>query len=81
MKTYVSGAPIERVQIDILRPLIESYRYNKYTIVLIDCFTKWASTYADPRATAHAVAYADIDWIVNLGDEKRLSWYRVPQAP
>ena len=48
MKTYLSGAPNERVQIDILGPLVESYKSNKYIIVLTDCFTKWASAYAVP---------------------------------
>ena len=61
MKMYVSGTPKERVQIDILEPLVESYRSNKYIIVLTDCFTKWASAYAVPRATATEVADAILD--------------------
>ena len=72
MKTYISGAPNERVQIDILGPLIESHRSNKYIIVLTDCFTKWPSTYAVPRATAPAVANAVIDWIGEFGVMKIL---------
>ena len=72
MKTHISRAPNERIQIDILGPLIESFRSNKYIIVLTDCFTKWASTYAVPRATAPAVAYAVIDWIGQFGVMKIL---------
>ena len=72
MKTYISGAPNERVQIDILGPLIESHRSNKYITVLTDCFTKWASAYAVPRATAPAVANAVIDWIGQFGVMKIL---------
>lgn len=67
MKKYTSGAPNERVQIDIVGPLIETKSSNKYLIVLTDCFTKWASTYAVPRATATAVADAILDWISQFG--------------
>ena len=67
MKTYVSGTPNERVQIDIFGPLVESYQSNKYIIVLTDCFTKWASAYAVPRATATEVADAILDWTSQFG--------------
>ena len=72
MKTYVSGTPNERVQIDILGPLVESYQSNKYIIVLTDCFTKWASAYAVPRATATEVADAILDWTSQFGVMKIL---------
>ena len=72
MKTYVSGTPNERVQIDILGPLVESYKSNKYIIVLTDCFTKWASAYAVPRATATEVADAILDWTAQFGVMKIL---------
>ena len=72
MKTYVSGLPNERVQIDILGPLVESHKSNKYIIVLTDCFTKWASAYPVPRATAKEVADAIIDWISHHGVMKIL---------
>ena len=62
-----SGLPNERVQIDIVGPLIECYKSNKYLIVLTDCFTKWASAYAVPRATATAVAEAILNWISQFG--------------
>ena len=72
MKTYVSGTPNERKQIDILGPLVESYQSNKYIIVLTDCFTKWASAYAVPRATATEVADAILDWTSQFGVMKIL---------
>ena len=72
MKTYVSGTPNERVQIDILGPFVESYQSNKYIIVLTDCFTKWASAYAVPRATAIEVADAILDWTSQFGVMKIL---------
>ncbi|MEW8548046.1 MAG: RNase H-like domain-containing protein, partial [Candidatus Thiodiazotropha sp.] len=67
MKKFVSGVPNERVQIDIVGPLIESQKSNKYLIVLTDCFTKWASAHAVPRATANAVADAVLDWVSRFG--------------
>ena len=72
MKTYVSGTPNELVQIDILGPLVESYQSNKYIIVLTDCFTKWASAYAVPRATPTEVADAILDWTSQFGVMKIL---------
>ena len=72
MKTYVSGTPNERVQIDILGPFVESYKSNKYIIVLTDCFMKWASAYAVPRATATEVADAILDWTSQFGVMKIL---------
>ena len=72
IKTNVSGTPNERVQIDILGPLVESYKSNKYIIVLTDCFTKWASAYAVPRATATEVADAILDWTAQFGVMKIL---------
>ena len=67
MKKYVSGVPNERVQIDIVGPLIETHRLNKFLIVLTDCFTKWARAYAVPRATATAVADTVLDWVSQFG--------------
>ena len=67
MQTYISGLQNERIQIDIVGPLIESYKSNKCPIVLTDCFTKWASAYAVPRTTAIAVAGAILEWITQFG--------------
>ena len=72
MKTYVSGFPTERVQIDILGRLVESHKSNKYIIVLTDCFTKWANLYSVPRATPKEVADAIIEWISHHGGMKIL---------
>ena len=67
MKKYVSGVPNERVQIDIVGPLIETHKLNKFLIVLTDCFTKWARAYAVPRTTATAVADTVLDWVSQFG--------------
>ena len=61
-----------RVQIDILGPLVESYKSSKYIIVVTDCFTKLASAYAVPQATATEVADAMLDWTAQFGVMKIL---------
>ena len=65
--SYRTGVPNERVQIDIVGPLVESYRMNKYLIVMTDCFTKWANAYPVRRATAIEVANALQDWVSQFG--------------
>ena len=49
---FHAGAPLERVHIDILGPLVESRIGNKYILVLIDQFTKWVAFYALPNQNA-----------------------------
>lgn len=53
---YHAGAPMERVHMDILGPLVESKRGSKYILVLIDQFTKWIECYAIPNQTAQTTA-------------------------
>ena len=65
--SYRTGVPNERVQIDIVGPLVESYRMNKYLIVVTDCFTKWANAYPVRRATAIEEANALQDWVSQFG--------------
>ncbi len=51
---------MERVAIDVLGPLPVSARGNKYIIVVIEYFTKWAEAYAVPNQTAGVTAR----WVV-----------------
>lgn len=39
-KKYVVGAPIERIAIDIMGPLPETEKRNRYILVIADYFTK-----------------------------------------
>ena len=42
MQSYISGAPFQRVSIDVTGPLKETPRGNKVILVLTDHFSKWA---------------------------------------
>lgn len=41
LQKYVVGAPLERVAIDIMRPLPKCNNGNLYILVMGDYFTKW----------------------------------------
>ena len=61
MKQYNVGAPLERLAIDILGPLPESIKGNKYIVCIGDYFTKWVSGIAIPDQEANTVAEALIE--------------------
>ncbi|KAL7863363.1 hypothetical protein SRHO_G00123470 [Serrasalmus rhombeus] len=44
LQTLRSGAPMERVGVDVLGPFPETERGNKYVLVAMDYFTKWPKT-------------------------------------
>ena len=56
LRTYNVGAPLERVALDILGPLPESDRGNKYILIIGDYFSKWTEAYAIPNQEATTVA-------------------------
>ena len=56
LKQYIVGEPMERIAIDILGPLPKSSKGNKYIMVVVDYFTKWAEAYAIPDQEARTVA-------------------------
>ena len=56
-----TGYPLERIQIDILGPLPETNRGNKYVAVVVDMYTKWPEAYALPNQGADTVAQAVMD--------------------
>ena len=58
---FHAGSPMERIHIDILGPLRESVKGNKYVLVVIDQFTKWVEFYALPNQNAQTVATALVD--------------------
>ena len=70
LQKYVSGAPLERLALDILGPLPISDLGNKYLLIVEDCFSKWTEVYPIPNQEAKTVADALVHEFV--------SRYRVP---
>ena len=62
--SYHVGSPMERVHIDILGPISESDRGNRYVLVMVDQFTKWVECCALPDQSAETVARSFVDNIV-----------------
>ena len=56
LRTYNVGATLERVVLDILGPLPDSDRGNKYVLIIGDYFSKWTEAYAIPNQEATTVA-------------------------
>ena len=53
-----SGAPMERVAVDVVGPLPLSSRGNRYVLTAMDYFTKWPEAYAIPDQEAETVCDA-----------------------
>ncbi|XP_068757507.1 uncharacterized protein [Montipora capricornis] len=61
MQPLKTGYPLERIQIDILGPLPETNKGNKYVAVVVDMYTKWPEAYALPDQEANTVARTVMD--------------------
>ena len=56
MQTVGAGTTMERIGIDILGPLPETQRGNRFVLVVGDYWTKWMEAYPIPNHTAPTVA-------------------------
>ena len=63
LKQYIVGSPMERLAMDILGPLPETPRKNKYVLVVTDYFTKWTESYPLPNQEAPTVAAKQVGGI------------------
>ena len=54
--TCMSGVPMQRIAMDILGPLPETERQNKYILVVSDYFTKWTESYPMKNMEAKTIA-------------------------
>lgn len=61
LQQQASGAPMERVGVDIMGPFPETDSGNKYVLCAMDYFTKWPEAYALPNQEAETVADALIE--------------------
>lgn len=61
IRIHKVGVPLERIAINILGPLPETERGNKYIMVMADYFTKWKESYPVPYKEAMMIAGALID--------------------
>ncbi|KAI3369647.1 hypothetical protein L3Q82_025356, partial [Scortum barcoo] len=50
------GAPMERIAVDLMGPLNETDRHNRYILVVQDYFSKWVEAYPVPNEQASTVA-------------------------
>ena len=66
-------APMERIAIDVMGPLTETDRDNKYILVISDDFTKWTESYPMPNQEAETVANVVVrEFISRFGVPRQL---------
>ena len=58
------GLPLERMGIDVMGPLPATARGNKYVVVMVDYFTKWAEAVCTPNQEAATVARVLVETVV-----------------
>lgn len=56
MQPSAVGFPLERVAMDIMGPLPVSEKGNRYVLVIMDYFTKWAEAFPIPNQEAETIA-------------------------
>ena len=65
LQNCVSGVPFERVAIDLLGPLPQTSRGNKYIVVAIDYFTKWPEAFPVPDVKAETIAQGLVETVIS----------------
>lgn len=66
MKKYVVGVPMERIAIDVMGPLPETEKGNRYILVIADYFSKWTEAVPLRDQEAATVASALIDRFISV---------------
>ncbi|KAL0150005.1 hypothetical protein M9458_054664, partial [Cirrhinus mrigala] len=68
MGTVRVGAPMERIAVDLMGPMNETERFNRYILMVQDYFTKWVETYPLPNDQAVTVAEIIVsEWVCRCG--------------
>ena len=64
---HTSG-PFQRIAFDVIGPLPETQKGNRFILLVVDYFTKWVETFALPNHTAITVANCLVEgWICRFG--------------
>ena len=73
LQQYQVGAPMERVALDLVEPLPESDKGNKWILVVGEYFTKWMEAYPLPDSTSETVAGAFVkNFVCRFGVPREL---------
>ena len=73
LQPQMTKLPMERVAMDILGPLPETARGNKYILVIGDYFTKWKEAHAMPNMEAATIARIFVnEFVCRFGIPKQL---------
>ena len=73
LQPQMTKLPMERVAMDILDPLPETARGNKYILVIGDYFTKWKEAHAMPNMEAATIARIIVnEFVCRFGIPKQL---------
>ncbi|KAL1254822.1 hypothetical protein QQF64_012883 [Cirrhinus molitorella] len=68
MGTVRVGGPMERIAVDLMGPMNETERFNRYILVVQDYFTKWVEAYPLPNDQAVTVAEVIVaEWVCRYG--------------
>jgi len=68
MGTVRVGALMERIAVDLIGPLNETERRNRYILVVQDYFSKWVEAYPSPNEQALTVAEKIAsEWVCRYG--------------
>lgn len=68
LQSVVASRPYERVALDILGPLPETPKDNKYIVVIGDYFSKWTEAFPLPNQEAETVAKLLVEqWVCRFG--------------
>ncbi|CAI5674954.1 unnamed protein product [Oreochromis niloticus] len=73
MGTVRVGAPMERIAVDLMGPLNETERHNRFILVVQDYFSKWVEAYPVPDEQAPTVAEKVVaEWVCRYGAPQSL---------
>ena len=64
LRQYIVGEPMERMAVDVVGPLPQTDRGNKYIVVIGDYFSKWIEAFALPDQKAETITRVLVEEVV-----------------